>query len=98
MNAMTTTRALGDPLPPAVAAYWQAIDDGRPRDAAACFSRDALFAVPPAGAQETASRTVTSGSAAIAERLVERGETLGSDGTIRRYISFYCEPAIPLHG
>ena len=23
--------------------------------------------------------------------------SLGSDGTIRRYISFYCEPAIPLH-
>ena len=24
--------------------------------------------------------------------------TLGSDGTIRRYVSFYCEPAVPSHG
>ncbi|MET0460943.1 MAG: nuclear transport factor 2 family protein [Ilumatobacteraceae bacterium] len=79
---MTTTPFHGDPPPPALAAYWQAIDDGRPRDAAACFSRDALYAVPPVGAPETASRVVTSGSAGIADRLVERESTRGKHSIV----------------
>ena len=43
---MTSIFPLGDPPPAALAAYWQAIDDGCFGDAAACFSRDALYAAP----------------------------------------------------
>ena len=45
-SAMTPSSPLGDPLPRALGAYWRALDDGRFRDAAACFSRDAVYAVP----------------------------------------------------
>ena len=71
---MTPSSPLGDPLPPALAAYWRALDAGRFRDAAACFSRDALYAVPLAGAVETAPRAVTTGSAALLERFLERAD------------------------
>lgn len=64
---------LGDPLPPALAAYWDAIDDRRFADAAACFGRHARYAGPVAGAIETDPRHVTVGSAAILQRFEERG-------------------------
>ncbi|HEY5873884.1 MAG TPA: nuclear transport factor 2 family protein [Ilumatobacteraceae bacterium] len=73
-SSMAPTPQLGDPLPPALARYWEAIDGaGRFREAAACFSDDTLYAVPPPDVVEVAPRIVTVGSAALLERFVERG-------------------------
>jgi hypothetical protein len=70
---MTPSSPLGDALPPALAAYWLALDAGRFGDAAACFSRDAVYAVPFPRDVETAPRDVTTGSAALLARFLERG-------------------------
>ena len=74
---MTSIFPLGDPPPEALAAYWQAIDDGCFRVAAACFSRDALYAAPLSGEDETAPRTVTTGSATLLERFVDERRAPG---------------------
>ncbi len=70
---MAPSSPLGDALPPALAAYWRALDAGRFPDAAACFSRDAVYAVPIPRDVETAPRAVTTGSAALLARFRERG-------------------------
>jgi ketosteroid isomerase-like protein len=64
---------LGDPLPPAIAAYWEAIDDARFADAAGQFSDDTRYAVALPGVVETGPRTVTIGAAALQRRFTERG-------------------------
>ena len=54
----------GDPLPQALRQFWDDVEGGRTDGAAACFAPDGVFAVPPALADETASRAVAVGPAA----------------------------------
>lgn len=69
---------LGDPLPVALAAYYEAIDAGRMDEVAACFTDEAVVAIPdPAATLETAPRLVLRGRAAIAEWLAVRGVSAG---------------------
>jgi SnoaL-like domain len=68
-----TGALLGDPLPGALARYYEALDDGRPAEAAACFGPSARYATPPTAEDETAARIETVGAAALSERLVARG-------------------------
>ena len=71
-DPMTSSSPLGDPLPPALAAYWQASMPAGSAMPPPCFSRDALLRRTARGDVETAPRTVTTGSAALLERFVER--------------------------
>lgn len=73
MTTSTIQVELGDQLPDGLAAYYDAIDCGRVGDAAACFSEDAIYAVPPADAIETDPRAVSTGREEIGARLAQRG-------------------------
>jgi hypothetical protein len=64
---------VGDPLPPSLAAYYDAIDGNRVEEAAATFGSEGVYAVAPAGSEETAPRRVTVGPAALHERFRARG-------------------------
>ncbi|WP_116996919.1 nuclear transport factor 2 family protein [Desertimonas flava] len=74
MTTPTTRVELGDPLPAELAAYYDAIDAGRAGDAAACFSDDATYAVPPPDGIETDPRSVCNGRSEIASHLDQRAE------------------------
>ena len=65
----------GDPLPAALAAFYDAIDADRLEDAAATFGPAGLHAVAVPGVVETGPRTETVGPAALLERLLERRPT-----------------------
>lgn len=64
---------LEDALPAPLAAYYDAIDNGRLSDAAACFTADAIYAAPQPGDIETGPRDVTVGATALEARFLERG-------------------------
>jgi ketosteroid isomerase-like protein len=64
---------LGDPLPPSLATYYADLDAGRLEAAASRFSPDAIYALPPRGAIETAPRAVYEGRDAILAWFHERG-------------------------
>lgn len=67
---------LGDPVPPALATYYEAIDAGRMDEVLACFTDDAVVAVPDSAAPlETSPRQVVRGRAAIAAWLEVRGHS-----------------------
>lgn len=68
-----TTAPLGDPVPPVLAAYYDAIDGSRFADAAATFAPEGLYAVPLPGEVETAARAESVGPAALLERFTRRG-------------------------
>jgi SnoaL-like domain len=71
--ATTTGWPLGDPTPPPLAAFYDAIDGQRFADAAAAFAPTGIYALAPMDAEETAPRHVTVGSAALRRRLYDRG-------------------------
>jgi ketosteroid isomerase-like protein len=73
MTTSTMPVELGDQLPEALAAYYDAVDNDRFADAARCFGDDATYAMPPRQGIETDPREVSTGRAAIAARLDERG-------------------------
>ena len=73
MTTSTIQVELGDQLPEALAAYYGALDDDCLAEAAASFSDDATYAMPPAEGVETDPRSVTTGRSAIADRLARRG-------------------------
>lgn len=76
MTGHTTTAqfgSLGDPLPPALARYYDAIDGAHFDEAAAAFASDAVYAVPSPDAAETAPRTTTIGPDGLLERWARRG-------------------------
>lgn len=73
MTTSTIQAELGDQLPLDLAAYYDALDGGRLAEAAACFSSDATYAVPPAEGIETDPRSVSTGRSEIAARLEQRG-------------------------
>jgi ketosteroid isomerase-like protein len=75
MTTSTTPVELGDALPEKLATYYDSLDGSDFAGAAACFSEDATFAVPPADAIETDPRGVFAGRSAIGERLELRGVT-----------------------
>lgn len=57
---------IGDPIPAAVAGYYDALDAGRRADVLACFAATGRLAVPPADApRETSPRLVVQGREAI---------------------------------
>jgi hypothetical protein len=120
---MTSTITIGDPLSGALAAYYEALDEGRMAEDAAAFAEDALYATPTAefaGRHELLERFEARGAHRFDHRLMacaQRGPhcmveglveglpegrsgsfvsslTLDADGLIRRYLSFYCEPAV----
>lgn len=62
-----------DPLPPSLATYYAALDDGRMTDAAAAFAPDACFAGPAPAVIETDPRVLSVGRAAIRARFEGRG-------------------------
>jgi len=69
----TTTTPFADQIPSAVAEYFDAIDHGRPEDAAAAFTADGRYAVPRPGVHETDPRTETVGQRELVSRFRERG-------------------------
>lgn len=71
--ATSTERALGDPVPGAVADYYRALDRHDLVRATEAFSEDALYAVPPLGSIETAPRVATVGRAALLAWFEDRG-------------------------
>lgn len=73
MTTPTTQVELGDQLPDALAAYYGALDGGRVTEAAACFSADATYALPPTGGVETDPRLVVEGRDDITGHLERRG-------------------------
>lgn len=73
ISTQSTRTPLGDPVPPVLAAYYDAIDGDRFADAAVTFAADGLYAVPLAGEVETAPRAETVGPSALLERFTERG-------------------------
>ena len=73
MTTPTTPVEFGDQLPDGLAAYYGALDGGRLDEAAACFSADATYALPPTGGVETDPRLVIEGRADIATHLDRRG-------------------------
>jgi ketosteroid isomerase-like protein len=75
MTTSTTLVELGDALPDKLATYYDSLDGSRFAEAAACFSEDATFAVPPADGIETDPRAVFAGRSEIGERLELRGVT-----------------------
>ena len=62
-----------DPLPPALADYYIALDDGRMADAAGSFALDACFAGPAPAVIETDPRILTVGRDQIQARFEGRG-------------------------
>jgi hypothetical protein len=60
---------VGDPAPPAVARFLDAVAGGRPADAAGAFADDALYAYWDGSGEETAPRLVVEGRSAIREVL-----------------------------
>jgi len=60
-------------LPPALAAYYESLDAGRADDAVACFSPDAVYAVPRRGAAETSARRVLTGRDELRAYVLARG-------------------------
>jgi ketosteroid isomerase-like protein len=50
------TEANGHPVPAALTDYFRALDGGRFEQAAACFSSDVLYALPPVGGDEVDPR------------------------------------------
>jgi hypothetical protein len=70
---MTQRTRLGDEVPKALAAYYEALDGNRFADAAAAFSVDAVFAVPAADAIETDPRSISRGRDEVEARLTRRG-------------------------
>ena len=62
-----------DAVPPSLAAYYAALDDGRMADAAASFSFDACFAGPAPAVIETDPRVLSIGRDAIRARFDGRG-------------------------
>ena len=73
LTTTTDTEPLGDPVPPILVAYYDAIDDNRFEDAAARFARRGLYAVPQPEAAETAPRVQTIGPDDLLDRLTARG-------------------------
>ena len=73
MTTSTIQVELGDQLPEALAAYYDALDGGRLAETTASFSEDAVYAMPPAGGIETDPRSVSTGRPQIADRLEQRG-------------------------
>jgi hypothetical protein len=69
----TSTETTTDPLPAALATYYDAIDGNRFDDASATFAPDGLYAVPLPGVIETGPRAETVGAVALRERLKKRG-------------------------
>lgn len=64
---------LGDVVPPALAAYFAAIDGDRFDEAADAFATHALYAVPLPGDVETAPRAETIGRERLRRRFADRG-------------------------
>ena len=65
---------LGDTIPPVLAAYYDAVDNGRFDEATALFAGGARYAVPRTGEVETSPRTDLVGPAAIRARFADRGK------------------------
>jgi hypothetical protein len=63
---------LGDPMPPALASYYEDLDAGRAAAAATWFTETACYAVPGPGL-ETQPRLVTLGTEALRQRFDARG-------------------------
>jgi hypothetical protein len=125
------TVPVGDPLPAALAAYYDAIDAARFEEAASAFAPGGLYAVPSPGVIETGPRTETVGPDDLLERFTLRGPKpwrhvvqvcvvegpdalvegvlvddaraatstfvasarVGGDGRIERYLAFSCSGA-----
>jgi hypothetical protein len=62
----------GDPLPGALAAYWEAADAGRVEDALAQMAPDVLVALPPPGGHEVDPRRLLRGRDAARQWLAGR--------------------------
>src|SRR5687768_14209720 len=72
---MTTTDAwIGDRLPPALAAYYAALDTGMATEASESFSEDVRYALPFADQIETARRCLRAGRDAVREHLERRAQ------------------------
>jgi ketosteroid isomerase-like protein len=64
---------IGDPVPPALAAYYRDLDAGRLHQAAGHFATDAVYAIPWAGGVETDPRQVFRGRGELGAWFDERG-------------------------
>ncbi len=60
-------------LPEQLARYYETLDGGDLAGAAACFTDDAIYGVPPAGPPDTGPRTVRRGRAELIGHLKRRG-------------------------
>jgi hypothetical protein len=63
---------VGDPVPIRIAAYFAAVDGGRPDDAVEQFTPEALVALPPAGGHEVDPRRITRGRQEVRRLLGDR--------------------------
>jgi ketosteroid isomerase-like protein len=72
---MTHQTRLGDEVPKALAAYFEALDGNRFADAVAAFSPDAVYAVPPSDAIETDPRSIARGRDELQLRFAGRAPT-----------------------
>jgi hypothetical protein len=70
---VSSPASLGDAPPRALLDFYAAIDDGRFEDAAASFTEDGVYAVPPRGGAEVDPRSVAVGRAALPEFIAARG-------------------------
>ena len=73
MTDRATVPVLGDPVPTALADYYEKLDANRPEEAAAAFGANAVYARPVPDASEVAPRLVVQGRHAIEELFVARG-------------------------
>lgn len=75
---MTTTDAwIGDQLPPALAAYYAALDTGVTTEASESFSDDVRYALPFVDQIETAPRCMHAGRDAVRKHLERRTQRWG---------------------
>jgi hypothetical protein len=73
MSDRVISKVLGDPVPAALAAYYENLDDNRPEAAAESFSADAVYARPVPDSAEVAPRLIIEGRDAIRELFLARG-------------------------
>jgi len=73
MSDRVISKVLGDPVPAALAAYYENLDDNRPEAAAESFSVDAVYARPASDSAEVAPRLTVEGRDAIRALFLARG-------------------------
>jgi ketosteroid isomerase-like protein len=67
------TEVKGHPVPATLSDYFSALDGGRLEQAAACFSADVLYAIPPAAGDEVGPRRECRGTESTLDWFAQRG-------------------------